>query len=134
MATKQNTQKNRGVKTTVGTKGTAKKGMSKAKIAVVGAGLAAVGAGAYYLMGPKGKTHQKKAKALMAKIEKEAKSKIKLAKAMAKPAYDKSIDLLADTYSKEYKLYESDIKALAKRLKGEWKNAKRVVKKSVKDN
>lgn len=102
----------------------AKKGMSKTKMAVAAAGMAAVGAGAYYLMGPKGKAHQKKAKALMAKIEKEAKVKLKQAKAVAKPAYDKTVDVLADNYSKEYKAYESDIKALAKRLKGEWNKYK----------
>ena len=37
----------------------------------VGAGLAALSAGAYYFLGPKGKAHQKKAKALVAKYKPE---------------------------------------------------------------
>lgn len=54
-----------------------KKGMSAGKGAVIGAGLAVVGAGAYYLLGPKSKQHQKKAKIWMAKMEKDAKIEFK---------------------------------------------------------
>jgi len=127
MTTKQKTKK--GEKMTA--KKEVKKGMSGVKMAAVGAGLAAVGAGAYYLMGPKGKANQKKAKALMSKIEKEVKSKIKDAKTVAKPVYNKSIDSLAETYSKQYKMHEGDIKALAKKLKGEWQSASGTAKKSI---
>ena len=39
----------------------------------VGAGIAALSAGAYYFLGPKGKAHQQKAKALVAKYKPEIK-------------------------------------------------------------
>ena len=52
-----------------------KNGMSAGKMAAVGAGLAAVSAGAYYLLGPDGKKNQKKAGALINKIEKEIEKK-----------------------------------------------------------
>jgi hypothetical protein len=54
--------------------------MSMSKKVTIGAGLAAVGAGAYYLLGPNRKAHQKKAKDLMVKIEKEVARDIKKAK------------------------------------------------------
>ena len=54
-----------------------KKGMSLGKRVMIGAGVAAVGAGAYYLLGPDGKKNQKKAKAWMAKMKKEHAGEIK---------------------------------------------------------
>jgi len=127
------------------TKVVAKKGMSKGKMAGVAgavAGAAALGAGAYYLMGPKGKAHQNKIKSLMQKMEKEAKSKLKMAKDMTEPMYHMAVDTVASAYSNQYKEHEGDIKVLAKRMKNEWKNmkgmpakakgaAKKVVKKAV---
>lgn len=110
-----------------------KKGMSKGGMVAVGAGLAAAGAGAYYLLGPNKKAHQKKAKALLEKMKKEVNAKAKSAKIMAKPMYDKAVDSMAATYSKQYKMHEGEIKALAKKLKGEWQaKATKVVKKTIK--
>lgn len=108
-----------------------KSGMSGAKMAGVAAGLAAVGAGAYYLMGPKGKMHQQKAKALFAKMEKEVKSEMKKAKEVSMPIYHKAVDIVSKNYVKQYKMHEKDIEAFAKKLKGEWKGASAVVKKSI---
>ena len=54
--------------------------MSKGKKVTIGAGVAAVAlasAGAYYLLGPNKKAHQKKTRILMAKMEKELKSEWK---------------------------------------------------------
>ena len=45
--------------------------VSAGKVAAIGAGMAAVSAGAYYLLGPDGKKHQKDAKGMMKKMEKE---------------------------------------------------------------
>ena len=64
---------------------------SKRKIAAVGAGLAVASAGAYYLLGPNKKAHQKKAKKLFAKIKKEAMSRAKQAKTIANKAVKKSV-------------------------------------------
>ena len=50
--------------------------VSAGKVAAIGAGMAAVSAGAYYLLGPDGKKHQKDAKGMMKKMEKELENKI----------------------------------------------------------
>ncbi|OGZ00676.1 MAG: hypothetical protein A2946_01935 [Candidatus Liptonbacteria bacterium RIFCSPLOWO2_01_FULL_53_13] len=47
--------------------------MSVGKMVAIGAGAAALGAGAYYLLGPKGKAHRKKTKALAVKMAKAGK-------------------------------------------------------------
>lgn len=95
--------------------------MTTAKKVAVGAGLAAVGAGAYYLLGPKAKMHQKKASALFAKIKKEVQSETKKAKEVSIPLYHKAVDVISENYAKQYKMHEKDIKAFAKKLKREWK-------------
>ncbi|MBI3888516.1 hypothetical protein HY311_01860 [Candidatus Nomurabacteria bacterium] len=51
--------------------------ISGSKVLMVEAGMAALGAGAYYLLGPDGKKNQKKAAALIFKIKKEVKSDAK---------------------------------------------------------
>lgn len=114
-------------------KGSAKKGMSKGKMVAVGAGVAALSAGAYYLMGPHSKKHQKKASMLMNKMRKEVMQKVVKAKSMSKPLYHNAVDTLAKEYTKEYKTHGNEIKAIARKLKGEWTSvAKKVAKKSVK--
>lgn len=97
------------------------KGVSKSEMAAIGAGAAAVGAGAYYLLGPKSKAHQKKASILMNKIKKEVQSEIKKAKKVTTPLYHKAVDTIAKNYSREYQAHEKDIKNFAKKLKGEWR-------------
>ena len=56
------------------------KKMSGGKKMMVGAGMAALGAGAYYLLGPDAKKHQKKASAVIVKMKKEVESEFKKAK------------------------------------------------------
>ena len=101
--------------------------MSGEKKMTIAGGLAALGAGAYYLLGPKGKEHQKKTKELMDKIKKEAEKEIKKAKKVTVPVYHKAVDLIAENYGKQYKIHEKEIKAIAKKLKSEWEG---VTKKS----
>ncbi len=109
--------------------------MSGAKMAAVGAGLAVASAGAYYFLGPKGKAHQREAKALMIKMKKEAMQKVAKAKSVTTPLYNRAVDAVATTYSKQYKAHEKDIKAFAKMLKSEWKNvAKKATKKPTPKN
>lgn len=107
------------------------KKMSMGKKVAIGAGIAAVGAGVYYFFGPNAKVHQKKAKALVAKAKKEVEREVKKAKAVTMPLYHKAVDIVAKNYAKQYKLHEKDIEVFAKKLKGEWKGAKKVVKKAV---
>lgn len=107
------------------------KKMSVGKKVALGAGLAAVGAGMYYFFGPNSKAHQKKAKALVAKVKKEVEKEVKKAKAVTVPLYYKTVDTLSKNYAKQYKLHEKDVKALAAKVKKEWKGAKKVAKKAV---
>ena len=101
-----------------------KKGMSGAKKVAIGAGVVAASvatAGAYYLLGPDAKVHQKKAKTLLGKMKKEVESEIKKAKEVSVPLYHKAVDVISENYAKQYEMHEKDIKAFAKKLKSEWK-------------
>ena len=101
--------------------------MSMGKKMAIGAGIVAIGAatgGAYYILGPNAKAHQKKAAALLAKIKKEVEREIKKAKEVSVPLYHKAVDAVSETYAKQYKAHEKDIKAFAKKLKSEWKKVK----------
>ncbi len=99
--------------------------MSIAKKVSIGAGLATLGAGAYYLLGPNSKIHQKKASAVVSKIKKEIIQKTKQVKNLTKPLYDEAVDNFVAIYSKQYKIHEKDINVLAKKLKSEWKSIKK---------
>jgi hypothetical protein len=107
-------------------------GNTGAKMIATGMGLA-LGAGAYYLLGPKSKTHQKKVSGLMSKMKKEIESENKKTKDISVPLYNKAVDVVSTTYAKEYKAHEKEIKAFAKTIKGEWKSVtKKPIKKSTK--
>jgi hypothetical protein len=110
-----------------------KGGISGDKVLVGVAALGAAGAGAYYLLGPKAKAHQKKVSALFTKIKKEVEVEVKKAKEVGTPIYHKTVDIVSENYAKEYAAHEKEIKAFAKKLKGEWKGAaKKPVKKPAK--
>ena len=109
-----------------------KGGVSGVKVLAGVAALGAAGAGAYYLLGPKAKAHQKKAVSLFNKIKKEVESEVKKAKEVGTPVYHKTVDMISENYAKQYQMHEPEIKAFAKKLKSEWKKAtKKPVKKSV---
>lgn len=110
-----------------------KKEISGGKMLARVAGAAALGAGAYYLLGPDAKAHQKKAKALMDKMQKEVGFEIKKIKEVSGPLYVKAVDAISENYAKQYKMHEPEIKALAKKLKEGWKTiSKKPVKKAMK--
>ncbi|MEX2052548.1 MAG: hypothetical protein WD991_02555 [Candidatus Paceibacterota bacterium] len=113
------------------TKNSKNSGISKSKLAGGVGAAAAVSAGAYYLFGPDGKSHQKKVKQLMVNIKKEAISKTKKAKKITEPIYNNAIDSLVATYGKQYKDYQREIQAIATKLKGDWKNTQTRVKKTA---
>jgi D-alanyl-D-alanine dipeptidase len=98
--------------------------MSKSKKVATVAGLAALGAGAYYLLGPNAKAHQKKTGALLAKMKKDVQDEIKKAEKVTIPLYHKAVDIVSKNYAKQYKLHEPAIKAFAKKLKSKWKDLK----------
>jgi uncharacterized protein HemX len=105
------------------------KKISGGKIVAGVAGVAALGAGAYYLLGPKAKAHQKKAKVLLSKMEKEVAKKVKKVKEVTPPLYHQAVDSISKNYAKQYKLHEKDIKAFAEKMKSEWKKASKIIKK-----
>lgn len=108
------------------------KGMSGRGIAAAAAGAVAIGAGAYYLLGPNAKAHQKKTKTLFIKMKKEVISKIKKVQKVTPQLYHQAIDTVSKNYTEQYKLHEKDIKAFAKKMKTEWKDvAKKAIKKSA---
>ncbi len=72
-----------------------KKGVSKGKVAAGMAAAAAIGAGAYYLMGPNGKKNQKKAKVLASKIKKGAIAQAKKYESEYEIAKDKAKKIAA---------------------------------------
>ncbi|MES2023178.1 MAG: hypothetical protein V4439_00655 [Patescibacteria group bacterium] len=78
-------------------KKSAKGGMSGGKMLAVSAGVAALGAGAYYLLGPKSKVHQKKASALVSKVKKDIVSEIKRDIKKARPLVKKVIKKVTNT-------------------------------------
>lgn len=100
-------------------------------IGAIGAAVATIGAGAYYLLGPSGKEHQKKVKNLMSNIKKEVVKDVKKVKDFTVPTYNKIVDTISDTYTTKYGEYKKDIKGFAKKLKEEWEDASKLVKKKV---
>ena len=102
--------------------------MSAGKVVAIGAGVAAIGAGAYYFLGPNGKKNQQKAKVWMTKMEKEVAKKMVKIKNASEPIYHNAVDTLAKNYSKQYKEHAPEIKAFAEHLKSSWKNVEKKVK------
>lgn len=110
----------------------AKKGMSAGSMVAIGAGVAALSAGAYYFLGPNGKKNQKHAKAWMAEMKSEAMKKIAKVEKVTMPLYNKAVDNAAAMYAKQYKAHAPEINAFAKKLKSEWKGAEQKAKPVVK--
>jgi hypothetical protein len=113
------------------------KKMSTGKKMAIGAGIVAIGAatgGAYYILGPNAKAHQKKAAALLNKIKKEVQSEVKKAKEISVPLYHKAVDVISENYAKQYQMHEKDIKAFAKKLKGELKAVSKKAGKKIKSS
>ena len=91
--------------------------MSTGKKVAIGASLAALGVGAYYLLGPDGKKNQKKVVGFMTKMKKEVEKEVKKVKDISEPIYHKTVDSIAKNYAKQYKEHAPQIKAFVKHLK-----------------
>lgn len=86
-----------------------KKGVVTGKVVAIGSGVAAVGAGLYYFLGPNGKNHQKKVKLLavkIAKAEKEIEKEWKNLKNKSQPAI-KQVKKTAGKVARGYKKIKS---------------------------
>lgn len=95
--------------------------MSVGKKVAIGGAVAAIGAGAYYLLGSNAKAHQKKTSELLAKVKKEVEQEIKKVKDISQPLYRKAVDVISANYTKQYKAHGKEIKAFADKLKKEYK-------------
>jgi len=113
---------------------TTTKGGDAVKLAVVGASLAGLAATAYFFLGPKGKKHQRHAKAWAVKMKGDVMEKLEMAKEVSEPVYQQIIDSVAVEYKKGKKASQVEIDEMAKDLKKHWKTISsgvKVAKKSV---
>lgn len=98
-----------------------KKKTAGLELAVIGASIAGLAATAYFFFGPKGKKHQRHAKAWAIKMKGDVVAKLEAAKAITKPAYYRLIDSVAQEYEKGVRAGRDEIHALAADLKKHWK-------------
>ena len=96
--------------------------MSAGKVAAVGAGVAALGAAAYYFLGPNGKKNQKAMKGWMMEAKTKIVKNIEKAKQMTEPMYKMMIDEVVAPYMKKNAGNVKEIKAFADSVKKQWKN------------
>ncbi len=111
-----------------------KGGSSAVKLAVLGASLAGLAATAYFFFGPKGKVHQRHAKAWAIKMKGDVVEKLEAAREISEPVYQEIIDSVAAEYEKSKRAGHEEINALAQDLKKHWKtisNAARTAKRDV---
>jgi hypothetical protein len=98
------------------------------KYTVIGVSLASLAAGAYFFFGPKGKKHQKHAKAWVIKMKGDIIEKLESAKEVTEPIYHAIIDTVATDYGKKIKNSQEDIAEIVADLKKQWKNLSKALK------
>ena len=98
-----------------------KSGSNAVKLTLAGAGLAGLAATAYFFLGPKGKKHQKNAKAWAIKMKGDVVEKLEAAREITEPVYHEIIDSVSSDYTKGMKAGKAEIEELAKDLKKHWK-------------
>ena len=114
-------------------KKTAKSNSGKVALGVVGASLAALAAG-YFFLGPKGKKHQKQARAWAIKMKGDVVEKLEMVRDVSEPVYQEIVDSVAEEYKKGMKAGHEEINELAQDLKKHWKtisNSAKSVKRDV---
>jgi hypothetical protein len=104
-----------------------KGGSGAVKLAVIGASLAGMAA-AYFFLGPKGKKHQKDAKAWAIKMKGDVVEKLENIKDVSEPVYHEIVDGVAEEYKKGMKAGKLEIEELAADLKKHWKTLSRSAK------
>jgi len=98
------------------------------KVAVVGATLAGIAAGAYFFFGPKGKKHQNQVKSWAIKMKGEVIEKLENAKDVSEETYHHIIDTVATKYAAGKYASQEEIQELAADLKKHWKALRAGVK------
>ncbi len=101
-------------------KRTKKGGMKKAL--AVGAGIAAISAAAYVLLGPNGKKNRKAVHAEAAKIKREVMKKLKTAKEVSRPVYDRIVAEVGAKYATLKSVKREDVEQVVSELRKQWKH------------
>ena len=100
----------------------AKKNNSNAvQLTILGTTLAGLVAGAYFFLGPKGKKHQRHAKAWAIKMKGDVVEKLEQASEITEPVYHEIINSVSKDYEKGMKAGRAEIDELATDLKKHWK-------------
>ena len=100
----------------------AKKNNSNAvQLTILGTTLAGLAAGAYFFLGPKGKKHQRHAKAWAIKMKGDVVEKLEQASEITEPVYHEIINSVSKDYEKGMKAGRAEIDELATDLKKHWK-------------
>ena len=100
----------------------AKKNNSNAvQLTILGTTLAGLVAGAYFFLGPKGKKHQRHAKAWAIKMKGDVVEKLEQASEITEPVYHEIINSVSKDYEKGMKAGKAEIDELATDLKKHWK-------------
>ncbi len=97
-------------------------------LAVIGASLAGIAATAYFFFGPKGKIHQKHARAWVIKMKGEVVEQLEHAREITEPVYQGIVDAVAKEYTKGKRAGKAEIEEIAKDLKKHWKSMSKLAK------
>lgn len=90
------------------------------KAVAIGAGVAALAAGAYFFFGPNGKKNRKVTSEWMDKMKSDIVKKLESMKDVTKDAYDKVVDSVALAYTTIGG--KKEVTKLSKELKKHWKS------------
>jgi len=93
------------------------------------AALAAAAAATYYFAGPKGKQHQKQAKAWAGQAKAEMLKKIKGMKTVSKAAYQKAAREVMAKYKQAKNVDAGELAALGKEIQSHWNSISKEVAK-----
>lgn len=97
-------------------------GLSGVQMFALGAGVTALAATAYFLLGPEGKKHRVETKVWALKMRAEVMEKLEEAGDISESAYHDIVDSVAAKYEKAMKEGSVEIGALSQDLKKHWKN------------
>lgn len=103
------------------------------KLAALGAGIAAIAATTYFFFGPKGKMHQKHAKAWVIKMKGDIVEKLENAKDITEDVYHDIINAVAKDYSRDSRIIKAELNSLVQDLKKHWKTISRSAKGTAKE-
>lgn len=98
------------------------------RYATIGVSLASLAAGTYFFFGPKGKKHQKHAKAWVIKMKGDIVEKLESAKEVTEPIYHAIIDTVAADYMKKMKTGKEDVAEIIVDLKKQWSTLSKAIK------